>query len=152
MLSVFFFSGPASAQEAASCNQLAGAKADFSLPCRIESPIRTQDLVVRFPFGSSELTTEAMATLDRQAFALLAYPHLMVDIVGHVDKLEAATADGLKIGYLRALAVRDYLIRQGVSAERISTDSHGDREVLVLHDTDATMAAMRFARTQTRAP
>jgi outer membrane protein OmpA-like peptidoglycan-associated protein len=134
------------------CNQIPGARADFSTPCQMLSPLQYSDSVVLFSSWSSTITHEAVAKLDRQAAILRTFPALWIDVIGHVDKNEAATPEGLKLGYLRALAVRNYLIGQGVAAERISTDSHGDREVLPRTDDETVMSAMRFARTQTRNP
>ncbi len=153
LLSLALLAPKVRAEDSTSCNQKPpGSRANFSVYCFEHSPIEAKDDRVYFPYGSNELTPEAVAILDRQAFALLAYPKLWVDIVGYVDRHEAATPEGLKIGYKRALAVRDYLILRGVAAERISTYSHGDRNIIPRDNSDTAMAAMRFAKTDTRDP
>lgn len=45
--------------------------------------------------------------------------------------------------------MRDYLVLRGITAERISTDSRGDHAILPRDLSEGTLAAMRFATTET---
>ncbi len=68
---------------------------------------------VRFPFGVAELSSEAIAILDELAQKIKAYGKaLHVELEGHTDNVGA---DGYNtdLAYERAMAVRDYLNRNG---------------------------------------
>lgn len=121
---------------------------DRSLPCRLRSPLPSGLDRVGFEQGSHALDGRSQAILDRQAEILRAYPSILVTVYGHVDHREAAEAGGRALGYNRALAVRDYLIRRGVLPERISTDSRGDRWALPMTASEEALSAMRFASTE----
>ncbi|WP_336276621.1 peptidoglycan-associated lipoprotein Pal [Bartonella sp. CB178] len=89
---------------------------------------------VFFSLDSSSLEPDARRTLMRQAEWLLRYPIYFVTIEGHAD--ERGTREyNLALGQRRAVAVRDYLISLGVSAQRIRTISYGkERPVAVCND------------------
>ena len=77
-----------------------------------------------FGFDKSDLSSDAQATLDRQAAWLNKYPSARVAIEGHCD--ERGTREyNLALGERRASAVRDYLVARGIDASRIDTISYG---------------------------
>ncbi len=79
---------------------------------------------VYFEVDQSTLTGEAIATLDAQAEWLMTYQQFTATIEGHAD--ERGTREyNLALGVRRAVAVRDYLISQGVTADRIRTLTYG---------------------------
>ena len=79
---------------------------------------------VYFDYDQSSLTSEAQATLDRQAAFLKASPSFRIIIEGHCD--ERGTREyNLALGDRRASAVRDYLVAKGINASRLSTISYG---------------------------
>ena len=79
---------------------------------------------VYFDYDQSSLTSEAQATLDRQAAFLKASPSFRLIIEGHCD--ERGTREyNLALGDRRASAVRDYLVAKGINASRLSTISYG---------------------------
>jgi len=105
------------------------------------TPGSQQDFVVNvgdrvfFQTDSSQLTAEAVATLDKQAQWLNAYPQYgQFTIEGHAD--ERGTREyNIALGARRAQAVRDYLISRGVSAARMRTISYGkERPVAVCNN------------------
>ncbi|WP_144751318.1 MULTISPECIES: peptidoglycan-associated lipoprotein Pal [Bartonella] len=89
---------------------------------------------VFFSLDSSSIDSDAERVLVRQAEWLLHYPHYSIMIEGHAD--ERGTREyNLALGQRRAVAVRDYLISLGVSAQRIQTISYGkERPVAVCDD------------------
>ncbi len=79
---------------------------------------------VYFEVDQSTLTDEAVATLDAQAEWLMTYQQFTATVEGHAD--ERGTREyNLALGVRRAVAVRDYLINQGVTADRIRTVTYG---------------------------
>src|SRR5215467_1744602 len=103
-------------------------------------PGSQQDFVVNvgdrvfFESDSTELSQQAVGTLERQAQWLRAYPQYTFIIEGHAD--ERGTREyNIALGARRAQAVRDYLVSRGVQAQRMRTISYGkERPVAVCND------------------
>jgi peptidoglycan-associated lipoprotein len=90
---------------------------------------------VFFETDSTQLTPQAIATLDKQAQWLNTYTQYgQFTIEGHAD--ERGTREyNIALGARRAQAVRDYLISRGVSAARMRTISYGkERPVAVCNN------------------
>ncbi len=104
------------------------------------TPGSAQDFVVNvgdrvfFETDSSDLTSTATATLDKQAQWLNQYPRYSITIEGHAD--ERGTREyNFALGARRSQTVRDYLSSKGVSASRIKNTSFGkERPVAVCDD------------------
>ncbi len=68
---------------------------------------------VRFPFGNATLSSEAIAILDELAQKIKAYGKaLYVELEGHTDNV-CPDDYNTDLGYVRAMAVRNYLNRNG---------------------------------------
>ncbi len=107
-----------------------------------------EDLVVNvgdrvfFDFNESDLKPEARATLDRQAAWLKKYPSVSATIEGHCD--ERGTREyNLALGERRATAVKNYLVADGIPADRIKTISYGKERPAVLGSNEAAWAQNR---------
>ncbi|MCH9764401.1 MAG: peptidoglycan-associated lipoprotein Pal [Alphaproteobacteria bacterium] len=102
-----------------------GTQRDFS--------VNVGDLVY-FASDSTDLTPEAQATLRKQAQWLRQYPQFTITIEGHAD--ERGTREyNMALGARRATAVRNYLTRTGIQAQRLRTISYGkERPVAVCND------------------
>jgi len=104
------------------------------------TPGSAQDFVVSvgdrvfFETDSTDLTSTATATLDKQAQWLAQYGSYAILIEGHAD--ERGTREyNFALGARRAQAVSDYLAGKGVSASRLKTVSFGkERPVAVCDD------------------
>jgi len=106
----------------------------------IATPGSQQDFVVNvgdrvfFETDSSDLTSPARETLDKQALWLNHYNRYAFTIEGHAD--ERGTREyNIALGARRAQTVREYLVSRGVSNERMRTISYGkERPVAVCND------------------
>tara|TARA_Y100001936_G_scaffold254100_1_gene324819 strand:- start:14065 stop:14574 length:510 start_codon:yes stop_codon:yes gene_type:complete len=79
---------------------------------------------VFFGLDSVALSSEARATLEKQAQWLRSNQGVTVTIAGHAD--ERGTREyNLALGERRATAVRDYLVALGLDQNRIRTISYG---------------------------
>ncbi len=79
---------------------------------------------VTFDYDRYSIGSEAEATLQRQAAWLNKYPAVMLTIEGHCD--ERGTREyNLALGARRAQAIKEYLVSQGVSTNRLETISYG---------------------------
>ena len=103
-------------------------------------PGSQQDFVVNvgdrvfFESDSTELTSQSIATLERQAQWLQNYNQYTFTIEGHAD--ERGTREyNIALGNRRAQTVRDYLVSRGIQAQRLRTISFGkERPVAVCND------------------
>ncbi len=97
---------------------------------------------VFYDYDSAVLSSEAQATLARQAEWLGQYSSVKVVIEGHCD--ERGTREyNIALGERRAAAVKSYLISLGVAADRVSTISYGKERPAVLGEDDASYAQNR---------
>jgi outer membrane protein OmpA-like peptidoglycan-associated protein len=80
---------------------------------------------VHFEFDKSEITPTALPILDRVAESMLAYPEAFFEIAGHTDSV-GTFAYNFLLSARRAAAVRDYLIRQGVPAYKMTAVGYGE--------------------------
>ena len=105
------------------------------------TPGSQQDFVVNvgdrvfFETDSSELTTQARATLDKQAQWLTNYSqYSQFTIEGHAD--ERGTREyNIALGARRAQVTREYLVSRGIESHRMRTISYGkERPVAVCND------------------
>lgn len=89
---------------------------------------------VFFETDSSIINADAQETLRRQAQWLNNYSSYSITIEGHAD--ERGTREyNLALGARRAAAARDFLVSQGVAANRIDTISYGkERPVATCDD------------------
>ncbi len=104
------------------------------------TPGSAQDFVVNvgarvfFETDSTDLTSTAVATLDKQSAWLQRYPRYTFTVEGHAD--ERGTREyNYSLGARRAQTVRDYLASRGIAGNRIRTISYGkERPVAVCND------------------
>ncbi len=104
------------------------------------TPGSQQDFVVNvgdrvfFESDSTELSSTAQATLDKQARWLQQYNRYNFTIEGHAD--ERGTREyNFALGARRAEVTKEYLAARGIPASRIKTISYGkERPVAVCND------------------
>jgi len=104
------------------------------------APGSPQDFVVNvgdrvfFESDQTELSSQARATLDKQAQWLGRYNRYSFTIEGHAD--ERGTREyNIALGARRAQSVREYLAARGVDPSRMRTISYGkERPVAVCND------------------
>jgi len=82
---------------------------------------------VFFAFDSYALSSAGKAKLDGLAAIMQRFPNLRLEVVGHTDAMGPDAYNAL-LAQRRADAVSAYLVAKGVSAERLSTVSRGEKE------------------------
>jgi peptidoglycan-associated lipoprotein len=116
------------------------------------APGSEQDLVanvgdrVFYDFNAAALTSDADATLGRQAAWLAKYPSVNVLVAGNADERGTETFN-LALGQKRANTARDYLVAQGVAATRLQTISYGKDCPVAAGNDDASYQQNRNAIT-----
>jgi peptidoglycan-associated lipoprotein len=106
----------------------------------VATPGSTQDFIsnvgdrIFFESDSTELSSTAQATLDKQAEWLTRYGRYSFAIEGHAD--ERGTREyNFALGSRRAEAAKNYLISRGIAGNRIRTTSFGkERPVATCDD------------------
>jgi len=98
---------------------------DAALPTRVtERGLISEIGGVQFATGTSELNGSAREALARFSGVVASYPGLRFNVEGHTDNTGSPTAN-TELSLRRAIAVRDYLIGQGVAASTIDVAGLG---------------------------
>ncbi|HEU4619745.1 MAG TPA: OmpA family protein [Gammaproteobacteria bacterium] len=118
---------------AAAAQQRAAEAARADLLNRLNSALPTHEsdrgLVseiggVQFATGTADLSSGARERLARFSGIVASYPDLKFVVEGHTDNV-GSDATNKELSLRRAIAVRDYLIGQGVAASKIDVEGFG---------------------------
>jgi len=97
---------------------------------KITEPADLNDQRVFFAFNSSEISDEARANLLGQSLYMKNHDDVKIQIAGNCDE-RGSTEYNLALGARRANAAKDVIVKDGISAKRISTISYGKERPLV---------------------
>src|SRR5204862_2009207 len=100
---------------------------------------------VHFGYDSYELDAAGRDVLARNLEWLRQNARAKVELEGHCDS-RGTIEYNLALGAKRAKAVKDYLVGQGIPAERVSTISYGKEPPRCPEENDACRARNRRAR------
>lgn len=106
---------------------------------------------VSFDTGSATIKPQMRSVLDPFAASLKDDPNARLTIIGHTDSTGSEAINN-PLSVERAQSVRDYLAARGVSATRIQTAGHGEREPVADNSTDAGRARNRRVEIYLREP
>jgi len=108
---------------------------------RLEQAAAAYGNVFYFAFDSSNLTPEAIASLNAH-IAALKNTNSNVRLEGHTD--ERGTREyNLALGERRANSVRDYMVLNGIASYRIETISYGEERPIAYGSGEANWAQNR---------
>ena len=91
---------------------------------------------VFFAYDSVELTSDARATLQKDADYLKRWGSTKVMIEGHADS-RGTNEYNLALGERRAAATRDYVVSLGIPADRITIVSKGEEQPVCREENEA---------------
>ena len=103
------------------------------------------DIVLRdvnFEFDSATLTSQAEMILDDVASKLAANENVRVRLEGYTDSI-GSEAYNKDLSQRRAQSVKDYLISQGISANRMRAIGYGEEQPIATNETAAGRAENR---------
>ncbi len=89
---------------------------------------------VLFRSGSYELAPGARERLAKVSGIILAYPSLHVSVEGHTDSV-GGDEYNQSLSELRAQAVRDYFVQQGISSSSVEAHGYGKTSPIASNDT-----------------
>ena len=108
---------------------------------RLRDAISAAGDIIYFAYDSSVMTTEGRRVADAH-IALLQTNNSNVKLEGHTD--ERGTREyNLALGERRANAVRDYMVVNGVSSDRIETVSYGEEDPVAMGSGEASWSKNR---------
>lgn len=88
-----------------------------------------------FDFDKATLRAESKAELDRLTKMLTDMPTLKIEISGHTDNIGSA-AYNKTLSENRAKSVVDYLVKAGISADRLTYKGYGFDQPIATNDTE----------------
>lgn len=87
------------------------------------------DNIIYFSFDSSKITDEMKRTIEAQLAFLKKYPKIKVILEGHTDE-RGSNAYNVVLGEKRAKAVKEILLKSGISDSQIEIISYGEMKPL----------------------
>jgi len=102
--------------------------------CELKADIKLDK--IQFKSGTAELSADSKAILDNIAQVLKENQHLMFEVAGHTDNRGDYNFN-VSLSEKRAQAVRQYLVDDGVSADRLSAHGYGPNKPVASNDTSA---------------
>lgn len=89
---------------------------------------------VKFNTGKYSLKPESYKALNDLVEILKIKSHLKIEIAGHTDNIGEDEANK-SLSQKRALAVKQYLIKKGITASRLTAVGYGETEPIASNDT-----------------
>lgn len=87
-----------------------------------------------FDFNKSTLRPSSFRSLNSLLSMMKRYPEMSIEISGHTDNV-GSMAYNQKLSESRALIVKDYLVRNGISSKRIGAYGRSFRQPIASNDT-----------------
>jgi peptidoglycan-associated lipoprotein len=95
-----------------------------------------EDEEIHFDFDKYVLTPQAMMILDDKAAYLREHSGVRVLVEGHCDE-RGSNEYNLALGDRRANSAKNYLVKSGVAASRITTISYGEEQPLCMQQNES---------------
>ncbi|MCX6258494.1 MAG: OmpA family protein [Bacteroidia bacterium] len=95
-----------------------------------------------FQTGKSTLKADSYAELDRVVQLFKDYPTLEIEVSGHTDNVGSDEVNN-KLSQDRAQAVKDYLVSQGIQAQKIQAKGYGKSKPVAANDSEEGKAKNR---------
>jgi OmpA-OmpF porin, OOP family len=90
---------------------------------------------VNFEFDKDRLLPESIAILDKAVAVLTQYKDIRVEVGGHTDS-RGTDAYNVNLSNRRAKVVFDYLVKNGVAADRMTVRGYGEANPVDSNDND----------------
>ncbi len=114
---------------------------DFDLK-KIKTGARIVIANILFNTGTATLKAESYSELSKLVNLLRENPHVRIEVSGHTDNVGSATINK-KLSRSRALSVKNYLVSQGISGDRVDFEGYGFDKPIAPNETSEGRAANR---------
>ncbi|MGW8309461.1 MAG: OmpA family protein [Thiogranum sp.] len=108
--------------------------------CSMDKPVPMEG--VNFRYDSYELTNDSRQVLSRVAGILKQHPDVKLEVAGHTDA-QGNPDYNVWLSQMRAEAVRDYLLSEGVSSGNLLAKGFGGEQPIADNDTLAGLRSNR---------
>ena len=109
-----------------------------------EFPAESGVTDVNFDYDKSTIRRDQVAKLDKNLAYFKSNPDVKIMIEGHCDE-RGTTEYNFALGQRRAAAIQDYLLKNGIAADRLATISKGKEQPIDPAKTEAAYAKNRRA-------
>lgn len=106
----------------------------FNYTVRVQLPEKYTLKNVFFDFNKATITPDSYKELNRLAYFIKAQKTMVIEIAGYTDNIGTDKAN-LKLSQARADAIRNYLLKHGVHASRITAKGYGSSDPVATNDT-----------------
>jgi OmpA-OmpF porin, OOP family len=111
-------------------------------PVVVKEPIVVRD-AIHFDTNRDTIKQESLAVLDDVAKQIESHPELIkIRVEGHTDNV-GKRDENLSLSRRRAIAVRQYLITRGISADRLLAEGYGPDNPISTNDNEVGRAKNR---------
>lgn len=127
------------------CPDVAGTVANNGCPEvteEVQKQLNEYARTILFDTGKSSLKTESVSVFVDIIKILNEYPNAKFTVEGHTDSVGSASLNQ-KLSEARANSVRDFLIKEGIGADRLTAIGYGEDKPIATNNT-------RAGRTQNR--
>ncbi len=127
------------------CPDVAGTVANNGCPEvteEVQKQLNEYARTILFDTGKSTLKTESVSVFVDIIKILNEYPTAKFTVEGHTDSVGSATLNQ-KLSESRANSVRDFLVKEGIAADRLTAIGYGEDKPIATNNT-------RAGRTQNR--
>lgn len=97
---------------------------------------------ILFNTGNATLRAESFSELNKLVNLLRENPAVRIEVSGHTDNVGSATVNK-RLSRSRALSVKNYLISQGISGDRVNFEGYGFDRPIAPNETSDGRAANR---------
>lgn len=97
---------------------------------------------IKFETGKAVIQPSSYKVLDSAAAVLVKFPEIRLEVQGHTDDV-GDDAKNLDLSQRRAQAVVDYLVKKGVTVDRLVSKGYGETKPMVPNDNAADRAINR---------
>ncbi len=98
---------------------------------------------INFKFATAEISgADPIPVLEDVARIMRERPDMKLKITGHTDNVGGDAAN-MKLSIRRAEAIKDYLVKRGIAADRIATEGKGESQPIDTNDSDLGRARNR---------
>jgi len=109
-------------------------KVTYTLTLKYDPPKVYTLKNVFFETGLSSIKKESWPSLDELVNAMKSKPALCIEIAGHTDNVGKPEANQ-KLSEDRANAVRDYVVKHGIEAKRVTAKGFGETQPVASNET-----------------
>lgn len=128
-----------------SCPEVAGTVANKGCPevtAEVQKKLNDYARTILFDTGKSSIKAESTAVMVDIILILKEYPNAKFTVEGHTDSVGSNSLNQ-KLSESRANSVRDFLVKEGIGADRLTAIGYGEDKPIATNNT-------RAGRTQNR--